>query len=75
MEGFGRFGAFVRLGEAGRIGLAHISKLGGGYVRHPGDHFPEGERVTVRVLRDEGSRISLAMETKHGPFPRDSNPC
>ena len=64
VDGIAHFGVFVRLG--GRVGMCHISKLGAGFVNHPGDHFAKGERVTVRVLRDEGSRISLAMEPRQG---------
>lgn len=56
------FGAFVDIGvEKG--GLIHISKFGGGYIKHPLDAVAVGEAVKVEVLDAdlERGRISLAL--------------
>ena len=61
VEGIVPFGAFIELPD-GRKGLCHISKLGAGYVENVRDVVSEGQGVQVRVLRDEGQKIALALE-------------
>ncbi len=45
------FGAFVDLG--GVEGLIHISELGHGHVKHPGDVLAVGQQVEAQVLKIE----------------------
>ena len=59
------FGAFVNLrGVKGKVdGLVHISALQeGARVNHPSDLVSRGQPVKVKVLRVEGTRVSLSMK-------------
>ena len=53
------FGAFVDLG--GVDGLVHISQLGWGRVKHPGEVLTEGQTIKVKVQKidPETKKISL----------------
>ena len=61
VDGMAPYGAFIELPD-GRTGLCHISKLGEGWIEHPSDVVTRGQGVTVKVLRDDGQKIALAME-------------
>jgi small subunit ribosomal protein S1 len=56
------FGAFVDLG--GADGLAHISELSWGRIRHPREVVQVGDKVDVYVLRldHERNRIGLSLK-------------
>lgn len=61
------FGAFVDIGLE-RAGLIHISKFGGGFIRHPLDAISVGEPVQVEVLDIDLERGRIALR-----LLRDSN--
>ena len=56
------FGAFIDLG--GVDGLLHISEMGWGRVKHPGDVVKVGEEVEVYILAvdREKNKISLGLK-------------
>ncbi|OGK38548.1 polyribonucleotide nucleotidyltransferase [Candidatus Roizmanbacteria bacterium RIFCSPHIGHO2_12_FULL_41_11] len=55
------FGAFVEI-LPGKEGMVHVSKMGRGYVRNPGDVVKLGQEVEVRVYQlDNQGRINLEM--------------
>ncbi len=56
------FGAFVDLG--GVEGLLHISEIDWDLVRHPSDHFSEGDVLDVKILHIdmEKKRIKLSLK-------------
>ena len=59
------FGAFVNLkGVKGKVdGLVHVSALQeGARVNHPSDLVSRDQPVKVKVLKNEGGRISLSMK-------------
>jgi len=56
------FGAFVDLG--GADGLAHISELSWGRVRHPREVVQVGDEVDVYVLRLDHERKRIALSLK-----------
>ena len=67
------FGAFVDLG-GGVDGLIHVSQLGWGRVRHPGEVLQEGQRVMVRIdkVNPDSGRISLGYRelVEENPWTR-----
>lgn len=55
------FGAFVEM-VPGKEGLVHVSKMGKGFVRDPGQVVKIGQRVKVKVYQiDNQGRINLQM--------------
>ncbi len=55
------FGAFVEV-LPGKEGLVHVSKMGKGYVKDPGDVVKIGQKVKVEVYQiDNMGRINLRM--------------
>ncbi|NTU72872.1 polyribonucleotide nucleotidyltransferase [Candidatus Roizmanbacteria bacterium] len=55
------FGAFVEI-LPGRDGMVHVSKMGGGFVKDPGDVVQIGQMVKVEVLEiDNQGRINLRL--------------
>ena len=56
------FGAFIDLG--GLDGLAHISDLSWGRIKHPSDVVKEGQKVEVKILDFDkaANRISLGLK-------------
>ncbi len=55
------FGAFVEM-SPGKEGLVHVSKMGTGFVRNPGDVVQIGDIVKVKVYQiDNQGRINLQM--------------
>ncbi len=61
------FGAFIDIGVH-RDGLVHISRMGAGNVRHPGDvvHVGDVVRVWVEECDLKTNRISLTMRKPSG---------
>lgn len=55
------FGAFIEL-TPGKDGLVHVSKMGPGFIRDPGQVVKIGEVVTVKVVQiDNQGRINLQL--------------
>ncbi len=54
------FGAFVELQE-GVDGLLHISKISRRRLDHPSDVLSEGQEIEVRVIQQQGHKISLEL--------------
>lgn len=57
-----KFGAFIDLG--GLEGLAHISELSWGRVKHPTDILKVGQKVKVMIIQvsEEQGRIALSLK-------------
>jgi small subunit ribosomal protein S1 len=56
-----KFGAFVELG-GGLDGLVHVSDMAWTHVNDPNEVLKVGQKVTVRVLKIDGERISLGLK-------------
>jgi len=55
------FGAFIEL-TPGKDGLVHVSKMGQGFIRDPGQVVKIGQIVTVKVVQiDNQGRINLQL--------------
>ena len=54
------FGAFVELAD-GVDGLLHISKISRRRIAHPEDVLHEGQEIEVRVIQQQGHKISLEL--------------
>ena len=56
------FGAFIDLG--GLEGLAHVSELSWGRVKHPGDILTVGEKIEIMILQvsEDKGRIALSLK-------------
>ncbi len=61
VTGITNFGAFVEL-ECGGSGLVHISEISSDYVKDIDDHIKIGDEVEVKVLPNEGGKISLSIK-------------
>ena len=61
------FGIFVDFG-AERPGMVHVSEMADGYVKSPGDVASVGQKVEVRVLKNNGRsrQIDLSMKPVAG---------
>ena len=55
------YGAFVNLGK-GVTGLLHVSQISPKRIKTPGEVLKEGEKVTVKVTKIDGNRISLSIK-------------
>ena len=58
------FGAFIDIG--GADGMAHITELGWGRIKHPSEAVAVGDKVTARViaLDTEKRKISLTLKSE-----------
>ncbi|WP_181186275.1 S1 RNA-binding domain-containing protein [Alkalicoccus urumqiensis] len=72
VTGTAKFGLFVELPD-GRDGLVHISEAAEGFVRSVRQAASKGDTVRVRVLSDDGERISLSMR-QASPAPPERTP-
>lgn len=54
------FGAFVDIGMK-NDGLVHISQITDRFIKDPNEVLEVGQDVKVKVLKIEGSKISLGM--------------
>lgn len=55
------FGAFVQL-FPGKEGMIHVSKMGKGFVKNPGDVVKVGQKVKVKIIQiDPQNRINLQL--------------
>lgn len=55
------FGAFVEI-LPGKEGMIHVSKMGKGFVKDPGDVVKVGQKVKVKVIQiDNQNRINLQL--------------
>ena len=61
ITGITNFGAFVEL-ENGASGLVHISDISNDYGKNINDHIKIGDEVSVKVLPNEGGKISLSIK-------------
>ena len=55
------YGAFVNLGK-GVTGLLHVSQSSPKRIKTPAEVLKEGEKVTVKVTKVDGNRISLSIK-------------
>lgn len=55
------FGAFVDIGLK-NDGLVHISQITDRFIKDPNEVLEIGQEVKVKVLKIEGSKISLGMK-------------
>ena len=56
------FGMFVNL-KPGCDGMVHVSELSNRHVKHPGDLFKEGDKVSVKLIAiDDQGRLSLSIK-------------
>ena len=55
------FGAFVDIGLK-NDGLVHISQITDRFIKDPNEVLEVGQDVKVKVLKIEGSKISLGMK-------------
>lgn len=71
------FGIFVNLtGVRGKVdGLVHVSQMQeGGRVNHPSDLVSRGQELMVKVIKNEGGRLSLSMKEVDQATGRDLAP-
>lgn len=55
------FGAFVEI-LPGKEGLVHVSQMGAGFIKDPGEVVSLGQKVKVKVIEiDERDRLNLSM--------------
>lgn len=55
------FGAFIEF-LPGRDGLVHVSKMGAGFIKHPGDVLKIGQKIKVRIREiDQMGRVNLDL--------------
>lgn len=55
------FGAIVNLG-GGKDGMIHVSELKDGYVEKVTDVVKEGDKVKVKVIKNENGKIGLTLK-------------
>lgn len=69
------FGAFVSLNGLHRDGLVHVSNIQSeGRVNHPADLLGRGQAVFVKIIKLDGTRISLSMKDVDQADGTDLNP-
>lgn len=54
------YGAFIDLGD-GISGLVHISQISDTRIKHPSAVLKEGQDVKVKVIKNEGGKLSLSI--------------
>jgi len=69
------YGAFVNL-DGGATGLLHVTQISYKRVEKPEDVLKKGQRVTVKVTKNENGKLSLSMKAlleppKRAPRPED----
>ena len=55
------YGVFIALGED-ISGLCHISQITNKFIKYPKEVLKLGEKVTAKILKIEGDRISLSIK-------------
>lgn len=69
------FGAFVTLKGFQKDGLVHVSNIHAGHrINHPGDLLSRGQTILVKVIKVDGTRISLSMKDVDQHDGIDLNP-
>jgi len=67
------FGAFVEI-LPGKDGMIHVSKMGKGFVKDPGDVLSIGQKVKVQVIQiDQMGRINLQLLGDDGEISESQN--
>ena len=61
VESMQSYGAFIDLGE-GISGLLHVSQISDKRIKHPADVLQEGQKVTVKVIKNQDGKIGLSMK-------------
>lgn len=61
VESLQNYGAFVRL-EDGLSGLVHVSQISQKRIKSPKAVLSVGDKVTVKVIKNEDGKISLSMK-------------
>ncbi len=56
------FGAFIDIG--GADGMAHITELGWGRIKHPSEAVSVGDKVTARVIAVDGEKRKISLTLK-----------
>eukprot|EP00271_Cylindrocystis_brebissonii_P021085 TRINITY_DN7368_c0_g1_i1.p1 TRINITY_DN7368_c0_g1~~TRINITY_DN7368_c0_g1_i1.p1 ORF type:complete len:838 (-),score=143.73 TRINITY_DN7368_c0_g1_i1:630-3143(-) len=68
------YGALVRLGNAQRKGLLHVSNISRRHVGLPAEAFEVGERIRAIIISNENGRLALStrdLESADGLILRD----
>lgn len=76
VNGIKPFGIFVNLqGVKGKVdGLVHVSQMAEGRVNDPADLVSRWQEVKVKVIKNEGGRLSLSMKEVDQATGRDLAP-
>lgn len=61
VESLQTYGAFIDLGD-GISGLLHISQISEKRIKHPKAMLEEGQKVTVKVIKNQDGKIGLSMK-------------
>lgn len=61
VEKLADFGAFIALGD-GISGLCHISQISLEKIKHPKVALEEGQKVTVKVIKNQDGKIGLSIK-------------
>lgn len=61
VEKLADFGAFIALGD-GVSGLCHISQISLEKIKHPKVALEEGQKVTVKVIKNQDGKIGLSIK-------------
>ena len=61
VTGVTKFGAFIALPE-NKNGLVHISEISNEYVEKVEDFLKKDDKVKVKILSQEGGKISLSIK-------------
>lgn len=61
VEKLADFGAFIALGD-GISGLCHISQISLEKIKHPKVTLEEGQKVTVKVIKNQDGKIGLSIK-------------
>lgn len=72
VTGITNFGAFVEL-PGGKVGLVHISEVADVYVKDVHDFLKEHDKVKVKVLTINGTKIGLSIKQLQEKKPPQSS--
>lgn len=61
VESLQTYGAFIDLGD-GISGLLHISQISEKRIKHPKAVLEEGQKVTVKVIKNQDGKVGLSMK-------------
>jgi small subunit ribosomal protein S1 len=61
VDGIKDYGAFVKL-DNGLSGLLHVSQISKERVKNPAAVLKEGQKITAKIIKNEGGKISLSMK-------------